>query len=85
MPAVLPRRVLDQPSVTLRASLPVSAWAPAQREPRVVIVEAIRSEWRSTRALSTVSLRWLAEHGDLGDLHPIVTGLDLLRAGDPPR
>jgi hypothetical protein len=51
----------------------------------VVIVEAIRSEWRSTRALSTVSLRWLAEHGDLGDLHPIVTGLDLLRAGDPPR
>jgi hypothetical protein len=40
----------------------------------------ISHEWRQDHTLSRTSLRWLEEHADPGDAHPIATALAALRA-----
>ena len=43
---------------------------------------SIRREWHETHRLSRESCHWIAAHADVGDLHPIMTAVDLLRADD---
>lgn len=39
-------------------------------------------EWHDDRRLSRRSLVWIVEHAELGDLHPILTAIAALRAGE---
>jgi hypothetical protein len=43
---------------------------------------SVLHDWRDTHGLSRRSLRWIEEHADVGDLHPIVTAIAALRVAE---
>lgn len=43
------------------------------------VEQAIQAEWSDQRLLSPLSLHWLVEHADPGDVRPIDTALTQLR------
>jgi hypothetical protein len=43
------------------------------------IPESVRCEWHDDHRLSAVSLAWFRAHGDVGDDHPVRSGIDAVR------
>lgn len=47
------------------------------------IAPTIWSEWNERHVLDRAALHWLHEHADPGDVHPILTAVELLRTQPP--